>query len=151
MKVRITFRSEIFIDGKDMKEIVDKWANLQLFSSEAAEAGADIFEVSSVEDAETYDDVMDKFDYPYDDEDEEDEMVFHYKGGYSMMKFFDGEDGITVELPDEGLTGTFDNVEDLAYDLAPIVTNIGEKHTLAGMLSMWFGGDEEEIFDWLMK
>ena len=74
MKVRITFRSEIFIDGKDMKEIVSKWANLQLFSSEASVYDADLFEVSSVEDAETHNDVMDKFDYPYDDENEEDEM-----------------------------------------------------------------------------
>lgn len=81
----------------------------------------------------------------------EDEMIFLYNGGNALIEFHDGEDGITVDLPDEGLTGTFTDVEELCYALAPVVTFIPEKYTLAGMLSMWFGGDEEEIFDWLMK
>ena len=153
MKVRITFRSEIFIDGKDMKEIVSKWENLRLFSSEASVYDADLFEVSSVEDAETYDDVMDKFEHPWDDDDEneEDEKIFLYNGGDARIEFSEGENCITVDLPDEGLNGTFDNVEDLAYALAPYVTIISEKYTLAGMLSLWFGEDEEEVLEWLMK
>ena len=80
----------------------------------------------------------------------EDEMVVYYNDGESMMKFYMGEDGITVELPDEGLAGTFDNVEDLAYALAPVV-NIPERYYLAGMLSLWFGENEEEVLEWLMK
>ena len=74
MEVRITFRSEIFIDGKDMKEIVEKWEDMELFSKEANEAYASEIEVVSVENAETYDDLMDEFDDPYGDEDEEDEL-----------------------------------------------------------------------------
>jgi hypothetical protein len=76
MEVRITFRSEIFLEGKDMKEIVSKWEDMELFSKEANEAYASEIEVVSVEDAETYDDLMDEFDDPYgdDDEDEEDEL-----------------------------------------------------------------------------
>ena len=74
MEVRITFRSEIFLEGKDMKEIVSKWEDMELFSKEANEAYASEIEVVSVEDAETYDDLMDEFDDPYGDEDEEDEL-----------------------------------------------------------------------------
>ena len=73
MEVRITFRSEIFLDGKDMKEIVEKWENLRLFSGEAAAEGADFIEVDTVEDADTFDDVLDEFNNPYGDEDEDDE------------------------------------------------------------------------------
>ena len=74
MEVRSTFRSEIFLEGKDMKEIVSKWEDMELFSKEANEAYASEIEVVSVEDAETYDDLMDEFDDPYGDEDEEDEL-----------------------------------------------------------------------------
>lgn len=70
MEVRITFRSEIFLEGKDMKEIVEKWEDMELFSKEANEAYACEVEVVSVEDAETYDDLMDEFNDPYDEEDE---------------------------------------------------------------------------------
>lgn len=80
----------------------------------------------------------------------EEEMVVYYNDGESMMKFFDGEDGITVDLPNEGKTGTFTSVEELCYAIAPIVT-IPEKYYLAGMLSMWFGKNEEEVLEWLMK
>ena len=65
--VRITFRSEIFLDGKDMKEIVEKWENLRLFSGEAAAEGVDFIEV------DTFDDVMDEFNNPYGDEDDEED------------------------------------------------------------------------------
>ena len=48
-------------------------------------------------------------------------MVVYYNDGESMMKFFDGEDGITVDLPDEGKTGTFTSVKELCYAIAPIL------------------------------
>lgn len=70
MEVRITFRSEIFLDGKDMKEIVNKWENIRLFSGEAVAEGADFIEVDTVEDVDTFDDVFDEFNNPYGDEDE---------------------------------------------------------------------------------
>lgn len=71
MEVRITFRSEIFLDGKDMKEIVEKWENIRLFSGEAVAEGADFIEVDTVEDVDTFDDVFDEFNNPYGDEDED--------------------------------------------------------------------------------
>lgn len=77
-------------------------------------------------------------------------MVVYYNDGESMMKFFDGEDGITVDLPDEGLFGTFTDMKELCCAIAPIVT-IPERYYLAGMLSMWFGENEEEVLEWLMK
>ena len=82
---------------------------------------------------------------------EEEEMVIFYNDGESMMKFFEGEDGITVDLPHEGKTGTFTSVEELCYALARIVHHIPEKYYLAGMLSLWFGENEEEVLEWLMK
>lgn len=61
MEVRITFRSEIYIEGKDMAEISRKWDSIELFSHEANLAGACEIELNSVEDAETYEDVMTEF------------------------------------------------------------------------------------------
>ena len=67
-----------------------------------------------------------------------------------MMRFTEGDDGITVELPDEGLFETFTDMKELCHALAPSIT-IPERYYLAGMLSMWFGENEEEVLEWLMK
>lgn len=61
MEVRITFRSEIYLEGKDMAEISRKWDSIELFSKEANEAYACEIELNSVEDAETCEDVMTEF------------------------------------------------------------------------------------------
>jgi hypothetical protein len=71
MEVRITFRSEIFLEGKDMKEIVEKWENIRLFSGEAVAEGANFIEVDTVEDADTYDDMLNEFNNPYGNEEDE--------------------------------------------------------------------------------
>lgn len=60
MEVRITFRSEIYIKGKNLEEIRDKWIDVQLFSEEALKMDADYVELVSAEDADTYDDYSDK-------------------------------------------------------------------------------------------
>lgn len=78
-------------------------------------------------------------------------MIFGYNGDTSLIKFYMGEDGITVDLPNEGKTGTFTSVKELAYALSPILKFVEEKFVLASCLSRWFGGDKEEIFSWLMK
>lgn len=66
-KVRITFSAEVYINGKDLAEIKDKWENLPLFSAEAIEeAYADFVELVSVEDADTYEDIMTEFRKAYD-------------------------------------------------------------------------------------
>ena len=60
MKVRITYRNEVFIEGKDMKEIAEAFDNMNVVPE-----GSDFVEVCSVEDAETYEDLMNEFDEVY--------------------------------------------------------------------------------------
>lgn len=59
VEVRITFRSEVYLSGKTMQEIKDKWEALPLYSAEALEkASADFVEVVSVEEAYCHKDMM---------------------------------------------------------------------------------------------
>ena len=60
MKARITFRSEIVIEGKDISEIRDKWFKLNIYSNEANALGMRFIETNSVEDAETFEDIKSK-------------------------------------------------------------------------------------------
>ena len=64
IEVRVTFRSEIYIKGKTMEEIKDKWEVLPLFSADALDHSADICEMVTAErvDDDSYDDVIDIFD-----------------------------------------------------------------------------------------
>lgn len=65
IEVRITFKSEIYIKGKTMEEIKNKWEELPLFSVDALETyNAEYIEMCSVEkvDDGSYDDVIDIFD-----------------------------------------------------------------------------------------
>lgn len=59
MEVRITFRSEVYIKGKTIEEIKDKWMKLPLFSADALDNYADVVEVVSSEriDDESYDEI----------------------------------------------------------------------------------------------
>lgn len=62
MELRITFRSEVYLKGDTIEEIKQKWEELPLFSADALEvAYADYVDLISVEDAETSDDLTDKF------------------------------------------------------------------------------------------
>ena len=62
--VHITFRSEIYIKGKTMEEIKNKWDELPLFSVDALDSDVDVCELISAErvDDGSYDDVMNIFD-----------------------------------------------------------------------------------------
>ena len=63
MEARITFRSEIFIKGKDINEIRQKWEYMPIFCADALEdASANVIDVVSVEDSSTYEDLSDEFD-----------------------------------------------------------------------------------------
>ena len=65
MRVRITYRNEVFIEGKDLKEIARKFDNMSLTPD-----GASFVEVSSVEDAETLEGLKREFeDAFYEQED----------------------------------------------------------------------------------
>lgn len=66
MKVRITFRSELFIDGEDLSEVVRKYETMPLFSGEALEEGsAEFIELVSMDDEETGEDLMQKYNELY--------------------------------------------------------------------------------------
>ena len=63
-EVRVTFRSEVYIKGKTMEEIKNKWEELPLFSVDALDSDVDVCELISAErvDDGSYDDVMNIFD-----------------------------------------------------------------------------------------
>ena len=63
MEVRITFRSEVYISGENMAEIKDKWESMNLYEKDN---GVEFVEINTVEDAETYKDMMQEFDHAYD-------------------------------------------------------------------------------------
>ena len=64
IEVRVTFRSEVYIKGKTMEEIKNKWEELPLFSVDALDSDVDVCELISAErvDDGSYDDVMNIFD-----------------------------------------------------------------------------------------
>lgn len=61
MEARITFRAEVFIKGKNLDEIEQKWEDMPLFSADALECGANYVELDTVEDASTCEDLTSKF------------------------------------------------------------------------------------------
>ena len=63
MKVRITFRSEVFVSGRSMREVVQKFEDTPLFSEDARkELHADFVELVSVENDDTGEDLMQEYD-----------------------------------------------------------------------------------------
>jgi hypothetical protein len=62
MVVIFKFSADVYISGKDMAEIKQKFEEMPLFSADALEDGsAEFSELLLVEDAETYDDLMDEY------------------------------------------------------------------------------------------
>lgn len=62
MKVRITFRSELFIEGKDLAEVASKFEAMPLFSADALENGyADFIELMSMDDEDTGKSLMSEY------------------------------------------------------------------------------------------
>lgn len=61
MEVRITFRSEVFIKGETLADCAKQWEQMELFSDEANQHDACQIELVSVEDAETYNDILSEF------------------------------------------------------------------------------------------
>ena len=61
MEVRITFRSEIVITGETLADCAKQWEQMELFSDEANQHEACQIELVSVEDAETYKDMLSEF------------------------------------------------------------------------------------------
>jgi hypothetical protein len=62
MRVRIKFSADVYIEGKDMSEVRDRFESIPLFSSDALLNGhAKFNELLLVEDAETYNDLMEEY------------------------------------------------------------------------------------------
>lgn len=53
MEARITFRSEIYIEGEDIVDALEKFQNMPLFSADALDCSAEFIEVTSLEKVET--------------------------------------------------------------------------------------------------
>lgn len=58
MVVRFKFSVDLYIEGKDMAEIKNKFESIPLFSQEAKECGAEFSELLLVEDGDTCKDLM---------------------------------------------------------------------------------------------
>ena len=61
MELRITFRSEIVITGETLADCAKQWEQIELFSDEAKQHDACQIELVSVEDAETFKDMLSEF------------------------------------------------------------------------------------------
>lgn len=74
MKVSFKFDAYIYLEGENMAEIREKFEGIPLFSADALEEGhAEFCDLLLVEDAETNEDLMEKYDNDYNDEDDENE------------------------------------------------------------------------------
>ena len=60
MNIRITFRSEVYIEGDTLEDVAKKWESMELFSDEANDCSACEIELVSVEDEE-YNDIKEDF------------------------------------------------------------------------------------------
>lgn len=58
MEVKITYRSEVYIKGDNLKEIKNKWEAFNLTSQDGY---SEFVEVCSVEDAETHKNIENEF------------------------------------------------------------------------------------------
>jgi hypothetical protein len=61
MEVRIKFSADVYIQGKTLDEIRDKWTSMNLWSDEAVENGVSFDDHLLIENAETYEDVEHEF------------------------------------------------------------------------------------------
>ena len=61
MELRITFRSEIVITGETLADCAKQWEQMELFSDEAKQHEACQIELVSVEDTETFKDMLSEF------------------------------------------------------------------------------------------
>ena len=61
MELRITFRSEIVINGETLADCAKQWEQMELFSDDAKQHEACQIELVSVEDAETSKDMLSEF------------------------------------------------------------------------------------------
>lgn len=61
MEVRFKFSADLVISGDSIAEIKEKWETMPLFSQDAEKCGVEYCETALIEDAETYEDLMNLF------------------------------------------------------------------------------------------
>ena len=62
MKVRIKFSADLYIEAENLKEVNDKFSFTPLLSDEAREKlGAEFSDILLVENADTHEDLLNKF------------------------------------------------------------------------------------------
>lgn len=64
--LRLTCRAEVYIEADTLAEARDKWESMDLFSNDAMKHNAAFVELVSVEDEETYKDLLHDWDHAYD-------------------------------------------------------------------------------------
>ena len=62
MEVRFKVSFDVYVTGKDMKEISQKFDGMPLFTVEALDSGAEVSEVLLVEDVETHKDLRSEYE-----------------------------------------------------------------------------------------
>lgn len=61
MEVRFKFSADLVISGDSIAEIKEKWESMPLFSQDAEKCGVEYCATELIEDAETYEDLVDSF------------------------------------------------------------------------------------------
>lgn len=61
MVVRIKFSADLYIEGDTIEEVREKWDALPLFTEDAEKCGVEYSETLLVEDADTYEDLLNHF------------------------------------------------------------------------------------------
>ena len=61
MVVRIKFSADLYIDGDTIEEVRKKWESMPLFSQDAEKCGVEYSETLLVEDADTFEDLLNHF------------------------------------------------------------------------------------------
>lgn len=62
MKLRITFRSEMYVEGETMEDCISQWERTPLYPPKT---NCSFVEISSIEDADTYEDKTNEWDETY--------------------------------------------------------------------------------------
>ena len=117
MEVRIKFSADIYIEGKTMEEIREKFESISLWSAEAQECSAECSELLLVEDAHTYDDLRNEYDTAYDKCDESDywqhpDIQHTYEASIS---FFIANDEYDVINRKDKFLDALDEIDEIDY------------------------------------
>ena len=61
VKVRVKFSADLVIEAESIEEARNEWESLPLWSEDAKKCGVEFSETLLIEDADTYEDISDKW------------------------------------------------------------------------------------------